>query len=398
MKRMALNIMTMICTGLLFSGCGGGGGSIVSVDRTGTTVTPGGTSASGVASGFSSGAKVKIYSLGSSGQKLSLIKETVIDANGGYLASLGSYQGAILIEVSGDYVDPASGGRTTFPETAPMRAAVSQASGTVSVAVTPLTEIAVQKVGSGGLTVANISAANNLVSDLFEVDIINTQPVRPAATDLQDATQAQRDYTLDLTAIGQMTATTPGATLQSTMAKITLDISGNRMSKDMADTLTAKLTAFLADGNLNRTGIGNLTGSNLIYLGSVTATVKLQTQGLLSSGILMHGIEVTLILPNGVTMKSDSSGKIISNLVTASGMTLSGSYVDAQYDSSANNVKIALINAGGFGLGEFAIVKSDVAAGVAPNTNSFTVSDLKIVEGAGVQIAGVAVRYTVELP
>ncbi|KAF0218304.1 MAG: hypothetical protein FD174_3057 [Geobacteraceae bacterium] len=179
-------------------GCGGGGGG-------------GGTPAaavtvSGVASkGPISGGTVKVFAItnGAKGAQLGSTGTTSTDGNGTYSINIGSYTGPVLIEVTGGtYKDETNPSGNPVTLTTTLRAALSNVTGNVSTAVTPLTELAVQKAGSS-LTAATIDSANNLVSSLFQVDIINTMPVDATVTPSAGVTSAQKDYALALAAISQ---------------------------------------------------------------------------------------------------------------------------------------------------------------------------------------------------
>ena len=140
------------------------------------------SSSGNVVSGLASkgpidGGSVEVYALLEDGTKGDLLGTATTGADGSFTIGVGNYSGAALVEVrGGTYTDEA----TIFPvDNALMRAVISEVSGNVSVAVTPLTELAVSKAeGDGGLTFSNITASNNFVSALFGgVDIIATEPV-----------------------------------------------------------------------------------------------------------------------------------------------------------------------------------------------------------------------------
>ncbi|HEU0264510.1 MAG TPA: hypothetical protein VFR01_02155, partial [Geobacterales bacterium] len=156
---------------LVVTGCGGG--STVNVTPQNSI---GGVFSAGnpVASGT-----VSIYAINADGSKGNLLTQVSTDSHGSYTALIGTYSGPILMEGSGSFTDPASGNTTVIPASAPLRAALPAASEIVTMAVTPVTELAVReayRLGGGVLTATAISQANDLIGDLFKVEITTTQP------------------------------------------------------------------------------------------------------------------------------------------------------------------------------------------------------------------------------
>src|SRR6185369_12017159 len=131
---------------LSLAGCGGGGGGGGAATDNATNTTAD-TVISGMASKGPIDGTAKIYALNSNGSKGNLLTNADI-VSGAYTAKIGKYAGPIIIEVSGSYTDEATGSTLTIADKTPLRAALSNASGEVKVAVTPLTELAVQKAGA----------------------------------------------------------------------------------------------------------------------------------------------------------------------------------------------------------------------------------------------------------
>ena len=147
------------CIVALLTGCGDNDKQQIDL----TTSTLNGVASKGpIKSG-----SVKVYALEADGAKGALLGTGTTGADGSYSVDIGSYTGDVVVEVSGGtYTDEATGATDT-PNTL-LRAALSGVSGTVTIAVTPLTEIAVQYAEDPN-TETSIDAANSLVSSMVGV-------------------------------------------------------------------------------------------------------------------------------------------------------------------------------------------------------------------------------------
>ncbi|HNQ36132.1 MAG TPA: hypothetical protein PKN80_08740, partial [bacterium] len=133
-----LGIILAAVTLAFAAGCGGGGGgSSVRLD----------TNLLGLASkGPIEGGTVSIYALDAAGNQGALLGTAITDDDGSYSIDIGGYQGNVLVQVTGGtYLDEATNLPVAFAGT--LRAALTNVTGTVSVAVTPLTELAVLQAG-----------------------------------------------------------------------------------------------------------------------------------------------------------------------------------------------------------------------------------------------------------
>lgn len=371
----------LMMTYLIACGGGGSGGSVVAPVSKDTII-------SGVATkGPLINGTVTIFALNADGSKGALLKSVSTDATGNYTANLGTYTGPVIIEASGNYVDEATGFTKEITSDAPLRAVLASASGTVSMQVTPFTDLAVRKAGT--LTPANIDAANKLVSDLFKFDILNNQPVSPTAAAISVATQAQKDYTLALAAISQLSQTN-GVSLADTLAFLASGITASGMNSENTTDFLNAANAFISNPN-NQTGLTSIASTNLGNAGGATATYKLGILGDIGANAV-KGIQLELVLPAGVTIRHDvSSGRPFDGIVTAAS-SASSSYVDSKYTASANTLTIGFIIGSGIGAGNFIAFTCDVSPGVAvPPSTAFTVQGVKAVDSYGVQMQGVTV-------
>lgn len=176
---------TLVATALAVAlgGCGGGGGGggpfepSPPPDPAATTIT------GSVVEGPVSGATVTAYPI-MGGTLGTALGTAVTDANGAFVMPMATTGGPLMLQIAGgSYIDEATGARVTFAPGQMMTTVLSSlASGTASVQVTPLTAMAQAMAAGmpGGLTAANIDAANAAIGAYFMVgDIVHTPPVNP---------------------------------------------------------------------------------------------------------------------------------------------------------------------------------------------------------------------------
>ena len=371
---------------LITAACGGGGG--------GSTPPASNTVAGVAAAGIIKGGTVKVFGPYSSvsGADKKQIGATVQTSltTGAYSVDLGSYTGPVIVEVSGgSYVDEATGATTSIPAGAPLRAVAVSSTGSVNVAVTPLTELAAKQAatlaGAGvKLTDTTINQANAQVSDLFKVDIIATQPLDASAPLV--GTQAQKDYTLALAALSQL-ANDPaqlGTTLTTLASSIT---TAGSMDATVVGNIATALTGFLVNTN-NSTGI-TVVPDALKNLGTTTVTLTIALAG---TGV--KGVETDIVLPANVSVATEAGALpvatqsgVFTKLVGGANATPAGSVVIAGTVHLIFNDPDTALPAG-----DILTVKAEVAAGVVPPAASaFTLANSKLKDGGGVIVSGATI-------
>lgn len=248
-----LNLFVVVSIIGLFTGCGGGGGG------------GGGSSSSTSISGVASeclilDGTVKVYPLNVDGTKGAQLGSTTQTSSidGTYSVSLGSYTGNVIVEVTGGtYKDEASG---TVVSNNEVRAALTNVSGKATLAVTSLTELAVQLATT--LSTDSINKNNSLVSSMVGVDIIGTLPVD--VTNQTASNAANRDqitYGLMLATISQMSKN-QGKAHDDVITELKNDLADNgQLSTTGADVVSA-LAGFIANAN-NKSGVTSLTKTPL---------------------------------------------------------------------------------------------------------------------------------------
>lgn len=214
MKTSQILLSTLVLS--LLAACGGGGGGVAATQ--GSLI---GTATKGPVSG----ATVTAYAI-SNGQMDAQIGSTTTDANGNFTIPItGSYTGPVMLQMSGGtYTDEATG--TPNMPMAPgdvMTAVVPSvaAGATISgIQVTPVTAMAqaMAQHMTGGMTVANITAANNAMGSYFSVnDILKIQPMNPlVAGSGTGASPDAQNYGMALAAMSQY-AQAQGMTSSSAM-------------------------------------------------------------------------------------------------------------------------------------------------------------------------------------
>ena len=274
MKMKLKEKMVCVIVSILFlMSCGGGGSS----PQTGSTI-------SGVASkGLIAGGTVQVFAISANGQKGELLGSTTTDSDGHYGLAV-DYDGPVLVEISnGTYTDEATGQSTVLAE--PLRAALPSVSGSIDVAVTPLTEIAVRIAEStGSMNATTIDEANDLLSQLLGGDIVATMPTDcsdPATFSAADS--SGQNYALFLAAISQMSETS-GQDLADVLEAIEEDLADMEMDQTSGDLLLA-VDDFLASED-NLTGIVEAT--DLVAVIEDVATNGLDPTYRLGGGYLQY--------------------------------------------------------------------------------------------------------------
>ncbi len=127
------------------------------------------------------------------------------------------------------------------------------------------------------------------------------------------------------------------------------------------------------------------------------AILKLMTSG---TGTTIYGIDVTMNLPAGVTVKSTNPPETDSGVVTVSGVA-SGSIVTAVYTpaswSAPGKVRILIANATGFTTGEFATINTDIADGRTPRATDFGLVSFSAIDADLQPITGLTFGFTTDI-
>ena len=283
-------ILTMLVLSIV-TACGGGSSSSTMIGSISGTVTK----------GPMSNATVAVYAI-SNGQLSAQIATTMTDANGNYTMNMGTYTGAVMLQASGGtYTDEATG---TIMSMAPgdvmttVMPTITAGTTISGIQITPVTAMAqtMAQHMSGGMTDANIAAANAAMGTYFTVsDILHTQPMNPlVAGSGNSASQDARNYGMVLAAISQYALT-----------------KGMSSSSSMVTALMNDASDGVMDGK---------SGSIAVQMGGMAGGTPLPTTaGTSDLGAAMNAFMISVRNVSGIKAMT-----LITKLNSASGQMLSG--------------------------------------------------------------------------
>lgn len=387
MKKALCTLLIGAAVGLL-GGCGGGGGG------GSTTTTVSGVVSKGI---FTSGT-VQFFEVGADGSQ-TLITTGTIDSNGHYNTDLGkAVSGPIVIKAYGTYLDEATQQTVTVPSTAPLKAVVSTTTAT-TIAVTPLTDLAAQKLidGNGKMTATAtaIDNTNKSIGALFGVtDIVKTQPVAFTVAALQGGTADQKAYTEVLAMVSQYVKNTAassdpaalqtalGTSLTTLASGITPSSTGAvAAATDAFKTgLGAAYSAVTTSPNTQTTLAADPNAGTILLTalgGPQTVTYYLKVDDG-SAGNVIEGIQADITLPAPLAL---AEGLVGSDVLAASGVYTGNGYLIGNVKSGVLHVGLVTTNA--FGSGTFAILKFTIpASATPPQASELTVANTTVVDGS----------------
>jgi hypothetical protein len=134
------------------------------------------------------------------------------------------------------------------------------------------------------------------------------------------------------------------------------------------------------------------------------AVLTLTTEGTLPATTQIYGIDATIDLPSGVTVRATTSAlnasiKVLDADVagttgSASGAEIFQATIPA---SSPSPISVIIGKSGGFSLGDFAVVNCDIVTGTTLTAGSFTLSQFKAVDNNGATLGSVTAVLNVVL-
>lgn len=382
--------MTFLTAGLLatLAGCG--------LPQNSTTSGAQTTDITGIAKGPITDGALTIYALNPDGSYGAVLEtKSVSPTDGAYSATI-SYSGDAVIEVSGGtYTDEATGATVELSDK--LRAVVAGLTGSVTVAVTPVTEVAaaIALADSSAYSLkTRIQNANYVVGALSgNINIINTLPADPTNTASQTASTDAVTYGLLLGTVSQMIYDGKAASVADAVAKIKTDLAdGDYKAETVAPVLKASLANFLANPR-NKTGITSLTQTKLSgALDYITANSvyppqvqsDLQMAKSLTSEVRNTVLSIYNSQPSGLTgLKQTPFQDLSDELKTKTGKTL--------YTAVSRTVWFAQA-AGWNAPGIYAI--TDPATGETMNiTISSSDASMTIVDNTGAEVAAGTLAY-----
>ncbi len=375
MKISRLSMAAASLAALTLFGCGGGGGA--AGPPAGSTTIKG-----VVAKGPISGGDVTVYAIKPNGTV-----DRSVAIGTGKTAGDGSYSitltqapaGPALVEVTGGtYTDEASG-KAGVPLKATLHTLVASVKDGDKIAVTPLTELAYHQAegigGTSAFTATSINSANAKIGLTFSVDnIVTSTPFDPTTTASATATADDKRYAAAVGIFSQLVDNRKGAqTTEDSLVSVILQMETELETTGgfSSATLSAINTAITGFSSKNKGG--TLPGPITFKAG----VLSISTAGTLATGTAINGIDITVTLPAGVTVKADAvTGEVASGVLVPSSVAASNSVVSGKYTAAVGatlaTLRIALINVQpGVGLGEFVHVNFD---GFPSGTDSFAIA------------------------
>ena len=340
---------------LLF-GCGGSSSSTAPAVNGGTTGANGMISGTAV-KGPVDGGTVTAYAVSNGAMGTQLASGTT-DAQGNYQISIGTYSGPVMLQMSGGtYIDEATGLTMTMSPgdvmTAIMPSIISGETIT-NIQVTPLTSMAQAMANNmaGGMTGANITAANTSVGNYFMVnDILHTQPMNPLVSGSSGtATQDMRNYGMAIAAMSQ-SATDMGMTSSSSMV--------TAMMNDASDGVM--------NGLMGSTPVmmgGMMAGSSMMTSTAGTSGLAAEMATFITSTLNKSGVTAA----NMQTLMNQLTGSATGTIQSGGGTMMNGTVNGTVFNGTMNNATVMAYSVSGGAMG------AQLASGTTNSMGGFTLS------------------------
>ena len=162
---------------------------------------------------------------------------------------------------------------------------------------------------------------------------------------------------------------------------------------------TGLLMMLLMLAVLSACGGGGGGGGAFLLPPSTTNTKAVLTLSTSGTGTTIHGVQVTVNLPSGVTAKGSlcTGGTLTcptdAGVVTVNGAAAGADLAGSSYVPSMRTITLIIASNSGFTTGDFATVNCDIVSG-NPGATSFTLSDFKAVDGLGAAIGTITPGFT----
>jgi hypothetical protein len=284
MWAMLVFLILAIGSSFLFFGCGGGSGGGDGAASSADSVISG-TAVKGPVNG----ATVTAFAI-SNGMVGVQIGTGTTDAQGNFTLSIGAYSGPVMLRMSGGtYTDEATGASMTMQTGDVMTSAMPQVNaGAVmgGVQITPLTSMAQMRAQSmsGGMTPANIAAANTAMGNYFSVsNILYTHPMNPLTPGSgSGATQDMRNYGMVMAAMSQYANS------------IGMPFSSGIVTAMMNDASDGVMNGIMGNAQIMMGGMGGMMGTGNNPLSSSAGTSGLASAMTAFMGSAMNRSGLTI--------------------------------------------------------------------------------------------------------
>jgi len=279
--------------------CGGGGGN-----DSGSVIAGGGIIGGTGFKGPVANGTVTAYAL-AGGVASAVLGTGSTDVDGKFRIDIGSYAGPVMLQVAGgSYVDEATGANmpmATGDVMTVMLASVASGASVSGIQVTPLTSMAQAAAAKmpGGMTQANIAAANSAVGTYFMVnDIVHTNPMNTLQPG-SGATAGQNEVNYGM-AIAAMSQYAKGQGMAASSALVTA------MMNDASDgVMNGKMGA-----NPVSMSMGGMMGSTMMPSNAGTSGLGAAMQAFANSAQNRSGVTATMVA-SLIAQLNTTSGQLV---------------------------------------------------------------------------------------
>jgi len=228
----------------LIAGCGGGGGGTAAVDGGGNTPGVSGTVSGTAVKGPVANATVTAFSINPNGTVGGQIGTGKTDAQGNFSVNVGDYSGPMMLQMTGgSYMDEATGINVNMGQNDSLTSMIpSMTAGSMmsGIQMTPLTSMAqnMAQFMQGGMTSANMTAANNAIGQYFSVNnVLFTSPINPLVQNAGNgADQNMKNYGMTIAAMSQYANTMGMAYSSNIVSSMMNDVADGNMDGMMGGT------------------------------------------------------------------------------------------------------------------------------------------------------------------
>lgn len=302
--KLALSLIFLIGFLLVLFGCGVENGGVTSPPATsgGENVTISGTAVKGPVGG----GMLTAYAM-SNGTRGAQLGSASTDPQGNFSMMIGAYSGPVMLSMSGGtYSDEATGSLMTMAPNDVITAvipSISSGATVTGIQMTPLTSMAQAMAGNmpGGMTAANISAANTAMGNYFMVnDILHTPPMNPNVPGSgAGASQDTRNYGMAIATMME-NARMLGMTSSSGMVTAMM----NDASDGVMNGMMGGSKPITMGGGMSMMGGGTMMQANMGTSGMANAMTGFMNSGMNKSGLTVADMQALMDRLNS------SSGKI----------------------------------------------------------------------------------------
>lgn len=229
------------------------------------------------------------------------IASAVVDGQGNFTMPLGSYTGPVMLQMRGaTYMDEATKTLMTMAPSDVMTAVLPSVTGATNVTgvmVTPVTSMAQSRAMgmSGGMTDANIAAANAAMGNYFSVsEILHAQPMNPTVSGSgSSANQDARNYGMTLAAMSEYAKS------------LTIPVSSTLVTYMMQDAADGVMNGKNGMTQISMT-MGGMGGTSMMTTTAGTTGLVEAMTSFMNSAVNLSGLTLTDM--QALMQKLNSSG------------------------------------------------------------------------------------------